>query len=44
MGERTTTLVIVTGICASAALLGGCVAPGSGTSPAAAELAATVEP
>ena len=39
MGGRTTTQVIVTGLCASAALLGGCAAPAASTSPAAAELA-----
>lgn len=43
MGRRTTTLVVVTGICASAALLGGCAAPAASTSPGAAELAATAE-
>jgi mono/diheme cytochrome c family protein len=41
MGGRTTTLGIVTGLCASAALIVGCAAPAASTSPAAAELAAT---
>lgn len=43
MGGRATILGIVAGLCASAALLGGCAAPAAGTSPSAVELAAEIE-